>query len=890
MDVERSERLCSLLEAAGELAAEARAAFLAQACGADEALRVEASSLLDHADGAREFLEKPAYAMAGMHLADPDAGELRPGDRLGDYEVRALVGEGGMSEVYLAEDARLERRVALKWLKRRLGDENSSRDFRHERGVLAALTHPNIARLYDGAMTPERRAYLVMEYVEGERLDDYCTARNLSVPARLALFRKVCAAVAYAHQNLVIHRDLKPANIRVTAEGEPKLLDFGIAKLLDPEGTLPGAEATMTMQAMMTPEYASPEQLRGGPITTASDVYSLGVILYELLTGQRPYRIVGRRPDQLAQAICEEAPPRPSTLVGHRGATTDTARAFGGQSSHGLRRLLEGDLDNIVAMAMRKEPGRRYTSVAQLSDDLYRHCEGLPVLARKDTLGYRTGKFVRRNKAAVIAGVLVTLALVGGLVATALEARRADRRFEDVRQLAHSILFEVEPRMANVPGNIPARELLVKRTLAYLDSLSREAGSRRDLRRELATAYEKVGDVQGEPNQPNLGDYKGALASYLKARDLRQALAAVDQRDPRAVDALAACDEHIGTILWWNNQTAGAQQSLEAALALRRPLVAAQPRSVPFRRGSASVLKRLGDIPSWNNRSAEALTLYQQATAILQPLARECPQDAQIQLDLAHCLNEAANTQKDSGDYPGAMKTLATARGVITPLARREPDNSTFQVSLWNILRSETDTLLARKAVDQALEICPEMLDLAKSLAGADPENIVIQHDLAVSQEADATALMQKQRWAEALAALQEALAIDAKFLADTEYQRSCGMYRVEMGRVRMHLGEFDLAGADARAAQDLLEVVVRLDPNNAIPFQDLVRAYELSGDLCEQRSEAGQARQWFQRALEIIRSRPSMDIAASDLDDWTALREKLTGKTASADTAAPPR
>ena len=225
-----------------------------------------------------------------------------------------------MGEVYLADDVVLGRRVALKLIQRGKGGTLLSH-FRHERRVLAGLNHPNIAQLYGGAVTPEGRAYLVMEYVEGERLDKYCAARALPLAERLKLFRKICAAVSYAHQNLVIHRDLKPANIRVTPEGEPKLLDFGIAKLLEPEGS-PGMEPTATMSGALTPEYASPEQLRGEPITTASDVYSLGVVLYELLCGERPYLLKGRRPDELARAICEEDPPRASTVAG-RGPTTD---------------------------------------------------------------------------------------------------------------------------------------------------------------------------------------------------------------------------------------------------------------------------------------------------------------------------------------------------------------------------------------------------------------------------------------------------------------------------------------------------------------------------------------------------------------------------------------
>ena len=425
MSAESLERLLDILDEAMERPPQERASFLDGACGSDADLRAEVDSLLGHQPVVGKFLETPACLLVDDSFIHPRAGELEAGDELGDCRVISLLGEGGMGEVYLAEDTRLERRVAVKLLKRRLDEASLARRFRHERKVLAGLTHPNIARLYGGGVTPDGRSYLVMEYVEGERLDRFCEAGGLSINERLGLFRKVCAAIAYAHQNLVVHRDLKPANIRVTPEGEPKLLDFGIAKLLDPEGTA-NPDPTVTMHGAMTPEYASPEQIKGEPITVASDVYSLGVVLYELLCGQRPYQAKSRRPDELARAICEEEAPRPSTVV--RQTTSATTMATG-------RRQLEGDLDNIVARALRKEPGRRYPGAAALSEDIRRHCEGLPVTARKDTLSYRTGKFVRRNKVGVAAGVLVVLSLVAGLIAATWQAHVA-RQERDRAQLS----------------------------------------------------------------------------------------------------------------------------------------------------------------------------------------------------------------------------------------------------------------------------------------------------------------------------------------------------------------------------------------------------------------------------------------------------------------------
>jgi serine/threonine-protein kinase len=393
---------------------ENRAAFLQIACAGDAPLHEEVEAMLRSHGQAGDFIEQPAYQVNAELLVE-ETGALKIGELFGGYKILSLLGEGGMGEVYLAEDTQLGRKVAIKLVKRGLGRASLIRVFRREERILASLTHPNIARLYGGAVTPEGVPYFVMEYVEGTRLDHSCDEQKLTIPERLQLFRKICAAVSYAHQHLVVHRDIKPANIRVTAEGEPKLLDFGIAKLLDDETAV--AEQTMTLAGMMTPDYASPEQVRGERMTTASDVYSLGVVLYELLTGQKPYKIDNRTPANVAHAITEQEPQRPSATA----ASSDGNR----QSEIANRKSLRGDLDNIILMAMRKEPARRYQSVAQFSEDISRHLDSLPVIARKDTFAYRSAKFVKRNRIGVAAAALVLLTLLGGIVATAWQAHVA---------------------------------------------------------------------------------------------------------------------------------------------------------------------------------------------------------------------------------------------------------------------------------------------------------------------------------------------------------------------------------------------------------------------------------------------------------------------------------
>ncbi|HEU4770648.1 MAG TPA: serine/threonine-protein kinase, partial [Candidatus Udaeobacter sp.] len=560
-----------------------------------------------------DFIETPAYEAISQILVDSD-GELQPGQALGQYKVVSLLGRGGMGEVYLAEDSKLKRRVAIKVVKRGPGFTTVTRHSYKEERILAGLNHPNIAGLYETGATAAGLHYFIMEYVNGQRVDDYCRDKRLSI--RLELFRKICAAVSYAHQNLIIHRDIKPANIRVTSDGEPKLLDFGIAKLLDAQPSI-SDEQTMTVAAMMTPEYASPEQVRGENMTTASDVYSLGVVLYELLTGQRPYRIKNRT--EIGRAITEQEPTRPSTAV---------ARLAGDSKIKNRNsKILKGDLDNIVLKALRKEPTRRYASVAQFSDDIRRYLDGLPVTARKDTFNYRAIKFVKRNKVVATAAALILLSLIGGIVATALEARRVDRqraraeqRFNDVRRLAHSLMFEIHDSVRDLQGSTQTRRLIVSRALEYLDSLAGEAAGDPALQRELATAYEKIGDIQGNPYSANLGDIDGALASYRKALAIREKLKNADA----AVDTkmeMGRSYRALGDILEQKGDVTGTMDNYRRSRSIFEGLAVENPADASVQDELARAYETLGDgLNRVANSTAERLGAYQTSLSIRQNL------------------------------------------------------------------------------------------------------------------------------------------------------------------------------------------------------------------------------------------------------------------------------
>ncbi|MBV9958073.1 MAG: serine/threonine protein kinase, partial [Acidobacteria bacterium] len=473
MNSERWRQVEDLLNEALELDPASRRKFVAEIL-ADE-VRCEVESLLAAEPDAEKFLAAPAVALSSSFFLEEDVPDALAGQKIGSYKIVRELGRGGMGAVYLAErdDGKFQQRAAIKLLKRELNTADIRRRFAHERQILSKLEHPNIARLLDAGTTDDGLPFLVMEYVEGVPVDDYCAEKELTLTDRLQLFRTVCEAVAFAHRNLVIHRDLKPSNILVTQEGTPKLLDFGISKLLTPDFA-DDSSHTVTRLGAMTPEYASPEQLRGESVTTATDVYSLGVIFYELLTERRPFETKHHSAQELMQVIFETDPQRPSEALTREGSARTKDQRPKTKEPKIRTQTLRGDLDNIALKALKKEPERRYSSVEQFSEDIRRHLSDLPVLARPDTLSYRAAKFVNRNKVAVVAGLLIVLSLLGGILATVWQARRAEasrlraeRRFNDVRKLSNALLFEITPKIERLEGSTEARQALVTQSLIY---------------------------------------------------------------------------------------------------------------------------------------------------------------------------------------------------------------------------------------------------------------------------------------------------------------------------------------------------------------------------------------------------------------------------------------
>ena len=490
-------RIKDIAAAALEEPESSRAAYIVSRCGPDDDLRAEVESLLESTTKAEGLFETPTPLIAGARAAIDSLGEFdrgRLGERIGPYRIVRELGGGGMGAAYLAvrADQAYEKQVAIKVLKRGMATEAVQRRFRRERQILADLDHPNVARLLDGGTTADGLPYLVMEYVEGTPIDLHCSERGLSTRERVVLFRQVCDAVEHAHRHSVVHRDLKPSNILVTTDGTPKLLDFGISKILTPDaGGLLG-ETTLFARAM-TPTYASPEQVRGLAITAATDVYSLGVVLYELLTGARPYQLHRRTLREVEEIICREAPPKPSLAVGDEDAVSLPAHGgLGAQRAdrRALRHELAGDLDNIVLMALRKEPERRYATAKDLSDDLLRHLENRAVRARADEAGYRAAKFLRRHRTRVIeAGLAATaIAIIVGLL---MSSRDGDPAVP-VTVTDSVAIMPFSTAGANADGEYLAEGL----TEGLIDSLSQFPGLRVMSRGSVFAMRERGTDPQ----------------------------------------------------------------------------------------------------------------------------------------------------------------------------------------------------------------------------------------------------------------------------------------------------------------------------------------------------------------------------------------------------------
>lgn len=807
-------------------------------CGGDADLRREVESLLEFEDGVL-----PDEPVGHLDEDTVDHSHAYIGKQIGKYTIVDVIAAGGMGTVYLAErgDGAFARQVALKIIKRGMDSDAVQRRFLNERRILASLEHPSIARLIDGGTTDEHVPYFVMEYVEGVPITEYAAANALTIDECLALFRKVASAVAYAHQNLIIHRDLKPSNILVTAAGEPKLLDFGIAKLLLSGN---GGLITATQQFVLTPDYASPEQVRGEQLSTATDVYSLGLILYELLTGSRPYRANSANFAEVIRVVCETMPQPPSRVAGANAGR------------------LKGDLDNIVLKALRKEPLRRYTSVEQFSGDIRRHLSHLPVIAASDTWSYRTRKFFARHRAVVLATSLIIISLLAGLATTLYqrdiarrERVRAEQRFGDVRHLANSFMLEVNDKLDQSP--ITARELVITRAIEYLDKLAQESDGDPAILSELAGAYEKIGDVQSRIFDPGLGKTSEALASQQKALDLRLALFNAVPTDVKRATDVVRSRMLVGDIQTVMGRIDDARVSYEQAIELGEQLAARAPADREIRINLSRAHARLGQNVLRSGVLRFALEHYERALDINLQLLKETPEDAGRQHAVSVMYNYIGFIKLEMLELTEATQHFRDALEIDERIAAADPTNTRYRQYLSDAHLWLGVAEVEGGAVTDALSHLNAALEIETSLSAGDPANLGYRNGIADCYIELAKAHLRQRNFAAAESELDLSL---KQYNAVWEADRRNSSAHVQTLLARRWLGEVLAQSGNRKRAEPLLEAtitelreVTATDPGNLNWQNELAQAELSLADLLAAASRTIEAQTHYTAAANIL-------------------------------------
>ncbi len=701
-----------------------------------------------------------------------------------------------------------------------------------------------------------------MEYVEGLPITDYAAKNNLTLTERLDLFREVCAAVSYAHRNLVVHRDLKPSNILVAKDGAPKLLDFGIAKLLSAERT----NETQTHTFVFTPEYASPEQLRGETLTTATDIYSLGVILYELLTDARPFAFDGKNFGDIIITVSQIEPAKPSDAATRRRSDAEKKNRVEHHIAASPRlplssSQLKGDLDNIVLKALKRDAERRYSSVEQFSEDIRRHLKGLPVTARQDTLRYRAEKFTRRNPLVVGAVTLAFLILIGGILATAYQARqaniereRAERRFNDVRALANSFMFEINEKIDESP--IKARELLVKRAEEYLDKLAAESEGDTGLQSELAISYQKIGDVQSELHRSNIGDTQGALENYAKALKIHEALYLAEPKNLSAGLNYSASCIKMGEISAKTGSITAAMENYSRAVNVNEQFVLLEPQNLQARRQLAESLLKLGQAVFRTGNLSEVSALYRRSLSIYETLAAENPADPKLQRAPAVVLSYIGFVQGEMGDHAAALNSYHKSLEISERILQIEPDSlqtrrDRREFYFWiGIEYKELGDNAASLAHHQKSQL------ITRELLSRDETNVQERNTLADSQMETAKALAQDGRTADALASFKDAV---HNYERVQESDEKNAHVRCQIFYTKMYLadalarsGKTEEALENYEKSLPVFRELTTSDPSNSEWQNYLALCHLKIGEVFLSKNDKTKALTYFEQALPI--------------------------------------
>jgi len=884
MNSEQWQKVKGILEKALDKSPDSRSIYLDDVCGADENLRCEVENLLEFEQIESDVLEQEAVSAV---FENGLASKNLIGKQIGNYKIISELGIGGMGAVFHATraDGEFSQTAALKLIKRGMDSDAVLRRFINERQILASLEHPNIARLIDGGTTVDGLPFFVMEYVEGTSVLEFADRENLDLEEKLELFRQICAAVSYAHQNLVIHRDLKPSNILITKDGVVKLLDFGIAKLLKSDDE----NQTATRNFVFTPEYASPEQLRGEKLTTATDIYSLGVILYELLTGNRPYKTESKNISDIIKAVCETQPERPSSVVSgaerwsvsgqtsknKEQKTKDEEQQTNPKSKIQNPKSLRGDLDNIILKSLRKEPERRYSSVEQFSEDIRRHLEGLPVTASRDTLNYRVRKFVARNRVAVASAAVVILVLIGGVVGTSWQAvraekmraeaeterARAERRLENLRNISNSLVSEIERAIRDLPGSLPARKLLLDRAVQQLDALATDADGNTDLQLELVWAYQNLGMLPDK----KLSESQKILE---KAVALTEKILAAQPADPKVRERLAML--YLDMI--YNSRLRGdVNYTLEynkRAVAIMDEILRETSGAPEFQDGFWTVYYHYALTMQQLGRAPETIETARKILPAAESAYRDGAQETDKYDYLKPHLTHAAIGYglNYSGDYKAAIQEFEKALAACQAEMIKRPDANILHRDEANIRLQLSSALEETGDFPAAYKHAVAALATREKLAKDNLKDINFQIALADSELFLGMMLTRRNqmqtvapRIRRALDTYEKIIALDAdrmqvKILA-ARARAALGQALVLTGQVseglsylRQTLEFYEASGAAAtldahlkrhyaEALAQTAAAVIKLNPENSAEARDLYhRSYDLWRDL-EQRN-----------------------------------------------------
>ncbi|MDQ4123357.1 MAG: protein kinase [Acidobacteriota bacterium] len=830
MNAERWKQVKNIYQLAIETAPERRASVLTAECGGNAALRAEVEELLRFEGKSEDFIEEPAFDFAVGLIAEDE--RLPAEKQIGNYHIVREIGRGGMGAVYLAErtDGLFEQRIALKIIKRGMDTDAILKRFTMERQILANLDHPNIARMLDGGTTADGLPYFVMEFIEGEPIHNFCDRKNLNLTERLQLFRKVCAAVSYAHQNLIVHRDLKPSNILVTEAGEPKLLDFGIAKLLHstPTGE---TQATETIARMLTPEYASPEQLTGARITTLSDVYSLGVLLDKLIFGNS-----------------------------RNTRKTGTSRTF------------DRDLRVILQTARREEPARRYPSVEAFSDDLRRLLEGLPVKAQRDSFIYRSSKFVRRNAATVSFAVLAVFALAFAAAFSAWQARRAsaaqikaERRFNDVRKLANAVLFEYHDAIEELPKSTEIREKMLKDSLAYLDSLSAEAADDKELLRELGKAYEKVGTIQGNTYVSNVGETSAMLESYRKSLEIREKLAAMEPANHEFRRELANSLENLGDALHITGELRKALENYEKAREIIVELAAKDEKQWLYLARLHNNIANVQGFPGRSNLGdvRGATENYRASMEITRKLYESDPKNTKYRFGYALYLRNYGNILLFKGDAAAALEQVKAALPLVEAWYREEPENRTPRDMMSGTLSKLSDVYAELGDFPRAIEFAKKAIAIDEPAYLADPKDARAR-EVYIFYMKLASVLSKMKNFDEAEKYLRKSLAIvqsaASENAANTELKSDLAEIKHKIANLKIERGQFGEVRPLLEQSLKLYEEIVALDSSNVRELVNAAQVRVSIGDLLARQKQFAAAVAEYEKALPVLTEQSQPD------------------------------